>query len=112
MKSIFRTQGLHSVAVDNGDNIIEVIHEHEPSLIFLDVSLDKHDGRELCALIKQNCSTCLIPVVMISGNPDVETYAHLQYPPNDILPKPFDVKQLMDILGKYFPGKMKIRIKA
>lgn len=78
-----------------GNEIFKIIHEFNPDVILLDVLLHDLDGREICREIKQNSITSHIPVIMLSGVPDVYN-AILDVGANDVISKPFDEITLLN----------------
>jgi CheY-like chemotaxis protein len=111
LKSVFTCQGHEVVLTDTGDKVTELVTEKHPSLIFLDVFMGNKDGREICRELKTNDSTKDIPVVMISGIAGATDF-QFEFPPDEVLPKPFDVKMLIDTVGKYYPYKPKLKIRS
>ena len=72
----------------DGLDISDIITEFNPDVVLLDLLLDDVDGREICKSIKQNPLTTNIPVIVISGLPDVYN-AISESGANDIVAKPF-----------------------
>ena len=72
----------------DGLNISNIINEFNPSVILLDLLLNDVDGREICKSIKQDPLTTNIPIIVISGLPDVYN-AISESGSNDIVAKPF-----------------------
>lgn len=54
--------------ISDGRNLDELIEEHKPDIIILDISLGQLDGRELCKGLKRNEKTKSIPVIMLSAH--------------------------------------------
>ena len=77
-----------------GNDIFNTINEFNPDVILLDVLLDDLDGRDICRSIKENPETKPIPVIMLSGVPDVYN-AITDVGANDVVSKPFDEKTLI-----------------
>jgi DNA-binding response OmpR family regulator len=77
-----------------GANIFNTIHDFNPDIILLDVILDNLDGRDICRSIKDDPTTRHIPVIMLSGVPDVYN-AILDVGANDVVAKPFDEMTLL-----------------
>jgi DNA-binding response OmpR family regulator len=80
--------------VNNGTAVMQAI-KGGPDLILLDIMMGGHDGRTVCRQIKRQAATRNIPVLMISGNPDIENAAS-ECGADAYLAKPFGMEELMD----------------
>jgi DNA-binding response OmpR family regulator len=78
-----------------GGQIFDTIDEFHPDVILLDVMLDDLDGRDICKSIKENPPTTHIPVIMLSGVPDVYNAIN-DVGANDVVSKPFDETTLLN----------------
>ena len=56
----------------DGQSALEMVHDHDPDLILLDVMMPGMDGVEVCRRIKENPDTTHIPVVMVSALKDAD----------------------------------------
>lgn len=62
----------------------------QPSLIFMDVELERHNGVHVCRSIKENLPNWKLPVVLTSGHSEMQLQREAKYCRADaILPKPF-----------------------
>ena len=82
-----------------GNEILRTIQEFNPDVILLDVMLGDIDGRDICREIKTNSITSHIPVIMLSGVPDVYN-AILDVGANDVISKPFDETTLLNRIDR------------
>jgi DNA-binding response OmpR family regulator len=68
---------------------LNVLDEHNPDLIILDVMMPGMDGIELCSLIRQRDLTHKTPVLILSARGDAESIIRgIEAGANDYLPKP------------------------
>ncbi|WDF55406.1 response regulator [Mucilaginibacter sp. KACC 22063] len=88
--------GYDVVAVNTGKDVIDAVQANNPDLLILDAQLPDADGRELCQLLKSTPSTKNLPIIICSGRADIHDCLYQQNPPNDVLPKPFDMDFLVD----------------
>lgn len=72
----------------DGLDISAIINDFNPDLILLDLLLKSTDGREICKSLKADPSTKSIPVIIISGVPDIYNTI-TESGANDIVAKPF-----------------------
>jgi DNA-binding response OmpR family regulator len=65
-------------------------------LVITDWLMPEMDGLDLCRLIRENSSTCNIPVIMISCKGDeIDVVTALEIGAEDYIVKPFRVKELI-----------------
>jgi DNA-binding response OmpR family regulator len=84
------------VTFSSGLDAIHIIEREKPDLILMDILLDGVDGREICTSIKKNSYLQHIPIILISGQQNAETIKNQDFGPNDFLPKPFNIGDLID----------------
>ena len=94
VENVLSGSGYHVVALPSCDNIFNIIHTHKPDLILLDLLLGDVDGREICRAVKNNPHTSNIPVIVISGAPDIYNSINEDCA-NDIIEKPFTEETLL-----------------
>lgn len=84
------------VTYSSGKDAMLVVEREKPDLILMDILMDGVDGREICTAIKKNSELQHIPIILISGQQDAEAVRNHDYGPNDFLPKPFNIGDLID----------------
>lgn len=99
MTYILNNKGYEVIALHNGEEVLDHIKTDHPDLVILDVMLPDADGRDICTEIKLNNETRDLPVIMCTGNDNLELAMHQQCSPNDVLYKPFDVDALVDMVA-------------
>ena len=71
VRALFRklsaAEGHDVIAVQDGAEALEAVHEHHPDVILLDVSMPQVDGLEVCRRLKADPATRLTPVVLVTG---------------------------------------------
>jgi two-component system sensor histidine kinase/response regulator len=70
---VLQQAGFHVVEASTGKEALELIAEHSPVLILLDVNLPDMSGFEVCQRIKKDPRTTATPVLHISAS-SVQTY--------------------------------------
>jgi DNA-binding response OmpR family regulator len=96
MTYILISKGYNVTTLYNGDEIFNKVKLDHPDLIILDMLLPGMDGMEICKLLKLNQATKNLPVIICSGNDEVEGYLDEKGAPNDVLYKPFDISSLVE----------------
>ena len=99
MTYILENKGYEVMSLHDGDEVFNQVKAGHPDLIILDDSLPGMNGRDICQLLKLNRSTQNLPVIMCSGNDDIEESLLQKGAPNDVLQKPFDINSLIDIVA-------------
>ncbi|MBB5638001.1 DNA-binding response OmpR family regulator [Pedobacter cryoconitis] len=79
-----------------GKNALLQIQREKPDLILMDVELDGFDGRQICRSIKEDRLLQNTPIILISGQMHTETMVGTEFGPDDFLPKPFNIGELID----------------
>ena len=88
-------------AVD-GVEALAMIAENLPDIIFLDISMPRMDGYEVCKQIRSNPATKHLPVVMISGKDGFfDKVRGRMAGTTDYITKPFGPDALMKALETY-----------
>jgi DNA-binding response OmpR family regulator len=72
VKMTLTINGFDVSILSRWENIDNTIHNFEPDLILLDVSLGGADGREICKKLKAKKETKHIPVILFSANIEME----------------------------------------
>ncbi|MGJ3239536.1 MAG: sensor histidine kinase [Anaerolineae bacterium] len=57
---------------NHGKQALEIVQQHKPELVLLDINMPEMDGYEVCRRIKANPDTSEIPVIFISALADTE----------------------------------------
>ncbi|MCP3851114.1 MAG: response regulator [Gammaproteobacteria bacterium] len=71
VEELFRSK-FDIVLAESGEECLEKIHDINPDLILLDVSMVGLDGYETCRVLKENKSTQNIPVIFVSARGSFE----------------------------------------
>lgn len=96
MSYILTNNGYDVTTLNTGDGVVAQIKQTHPDLVIMDISLPGVDGRDICRIIKHNKATKNLPVIICSGNDDIESALKQDGAPNDVLAKPFDMTVLLD----------------
>jgi two-component system phosphate regulon response regulator PhoB len=80
---------------DRGEEALEIVREHFPSLIVLDLMLPGLDGLEVCRRLKQDEVTQSLPVIILTAKGSEEdVIAGFDAGADDYITKPFSPKVL------------------
>ena len=86
----------HSVGLaPDGAAALKSVLEREPDLLILDLEMPHMSGFEVCRAVKQNPFTSRIPVLMLTGQGDVDHKVEgFEAGADDYIAKPFDPREL------------------
>jgi len=85
----------------NAENgIYDQIFDYKPDAILLDIVTPTPKGTEVCNTLKTNAKTKHIPVIVYSTHPKV-TQTIKQVCADEVLPKPFDIDELLGVIETY-----------
>lgn len=81
---------------DDGHQALEMVDEHKPDLILLDVQMPTMDGFEVCRQLKAKKSTRDIPVIFITATDTVEGKVQgFKAGAADYIPRPLQMPEVM-----------------
>jgi DNA-binding response OmpR family regulator len=98
MTYILMNYGYEVISLTNGNEVFNRIKNNHPDLVILDAILPGLNGREICQLIKLNKTTRDLPVIMCSGDDNIDDMRKQIGAPDDILHKPFDISSLIEMV--------------
>lgn len=84
------------ITANDGDDGWEMARGHLPDIIISDVLMPRMPGTELCRRIKQEMTTCHIPVVLLTARVDIEQNIEgILTGADDYIAKPFNTRLLI-----------------
>jgi CheY-like chemotaxis protein len=86
----------------NGEHLLDTVHTSHPDLILMDISMKGLDGGSLCHLLKTSDCTHDIPIVLFSGNENIQRIAS-DCNADAILRKPYDPASFEKVLHQFIP---------
>ncbi len=99
MQTLLGWEGYQTRRATNGQEAIELIKAHPPSLIITDIMMPKIDGYQLLAYIKEK--TPHIPVIVVTGFGSIDSAIKaMQMGASDYILKPFDHGLLIETVAR------------
>ncbi|WP_345211345.1 response regulator [Mucilaginibacter gynuensis] len=89
MTAILEKDGYSVSGIAGADDIVRTVLEQQPDLVITDYILEVINGGEYCSQLKSNPLTRQIPVMIVSGYPNVLTSLG-NYGADEVIYKPFD----------------------
>lgn len=84
------------IALESGENIINILNENSVDLIILDIMLPNIDGLEILKIVKGNINYKKIPIIMLSAkSEEIDKILGLELGADDYIPKPFGIRELL-----------------
>lgn len=100
IKMVLTDCGCKTFIFESAEKIEKLVKEKKPDLIFLDIMLSGLNGLNTIKLLKAKAYSKNIPLVIISARADVAAES-LESGADDFLAKPFDINDLVEMVGKY-----------
>ena len=90
------------ILAEDGFDAMAKIVDNQPDIIFVDITMPRLDGYQVCKLIKNNPIYQSIPVIMLSSKDGLFDKARgRMVGSNDYLTKPFTAEGLLSIIRSY-----------
>ncbi len=103
MSRYLESLNIRALVAANGQQALEVLKEYEGEigLILVDIAMPGMNGYELARIIRTELGLVEVPLLALTARsgPDVEAQAAAAGI-NDIIPKPFEAKQIKRILAE------------
>ena len=91
-ESLLHQHGYDVISSATADKAKELIITAEPNMVVIDAGLKDQNGAFLYDLLEESEQTASIPLLIITDSDNSE----LSYPPEVILPRPFETDDLLD----------------
>jgi CheY-like chemotaxis protein len=98
-KASMQPYGYHVETTLNGKDLWRMLRKRKPDIIFLDIHMDGVDGGSICHKLKQDKSTADIPVIMLSGNDNIEAIT-TEFCADGFLKKPFCSQKIVELITR------------
>ena len=96
LSALLQEQGFDSVQADGGHSGLDMASRRKPDLILLDINMPDMDGYEVCRQLKGDPDLRSIPVLMVSGEYEVEAKVRcFQLGAADYITKPYNRDEIM-----------------
>jgi two-component system alkaline phosphatase synthesis response regulator PhoP len=90
--------GVELLTASDGEMALDVVRNHQPELVFLDVMMPKLNGFEVCRAIKGDLGLTATTVVMLTAKGQAyDREQGLAAGADGYVTKPFDPDELLDI---------------
>ncbi|MCP5494695.1 MAG: response regulator [Leptospiraceae bacterium] len=87
----------------NGNEVLAVMEEQKPDIIFMDLRMPYLDGYEATKIIKMNPDTAKIPVIAVTASFMQSDEVAIKEQFDGFISKPYKEEDIIDSLKKYIP---------
>jgi len=96
LEAHLRAKGFETICAYNGEDAIRLTLAEKPDLIMLDVNMPNVDGLEVCAELKQNPESMMIPIILVTANSATEDIVKgFGVGADDYLAKPYNYMEML-----------------
>lgn len=99
MVRLLRIAGYPARSAGNGLEALDAVSEARPAVVLLDILMPVMDGWECARELRARYGRDL-PIVVVTAAEHVRVRCH-EIDADDVLPKPFDLQQLLDVVSRY-----------
>ena len=95
LEAVLVPRGYQVLTAHDGIAALELVESEQPDLILLDVMMPGLDGYAVCAHLRENDDTAVLPVIMVTSSIGQEKTKAIEAGADDFIPKPFNHDELL-----------------
>ncbi len=96
---LLERNGMRVLTAKDGVEALEVLQDHHPDIILLDVEMPRMDGYEFAARVRGNPATAGLPIIMVTSRSGEKHRARaIELGVNDYLGKPYQEHEMIDAI--------------
>ncbi len=101
-----QSKGYQTVVAFDGAQGVFMAHKEKPHLIILDIRMPAGDGFSVAEKLKESKSTRKIPVIFLTGSPELEAEERaMALGARFYIKKPYDPEELLDAIQRALQTK-------
>ena len=94
LRDTLESEGYQVIVSEEGEHAVELVQEHSPDLMILDIMLPGKSGYDICKEVRALKYT--FPIIMLTAkDQEIDKVKGLNLGADDYLTKPFGVKELL-----------------
>ena len=98
---ILELEGFKVISADSGKEGIKAAVQYQPDIVLCDIMMPQMDGYVVLKDLKDNPLTTRIPFVYVTASTEKrEVNQAMEMGANGYVRKPFDIKELLDVIHK------------
>ena len=91
-----KASGYEVISSSDGAGVVEMVREHLPDLVLLDLMLPEASGLDLCRTLKADPKTKSIPVIMVTAKgEEIDRVVGFELGADDYVVKPYSTRELL-----------------
>jgi CheY-like chemotaxis protein len=104
---LLERNGMRVITAKDGIEALEVLQDHRPQILILDIEMPRMDGYELAGRVRKNPEIANLPIIMVTSRTGAKHRARaIELGVNDYLGKPYQEFEMLDairhLLGEDF----------
>ena len=103
LAAALRQHGFQVLLAGDGEEGQRALNIHHPDVILLDLAMPKVNGWDFLQRLQETGHLGSVPIIVVSAHLRVEPQAVLQMGVSAILPKPFNLPELIDLIEHLAP---------
>ncbi|MBI4669184.1 MAG: response regulator [Elusimicrobia bacterium] len=102
ISALLGDHGAKTITVNDGNEVLKMVKQHQPDLVTLDISMPGKDGGQVLVDLRHDPETEAVKVCIITGRPELRRliYDRPVRPPEGYLDKPVDEEKLLTNVRK------------
>lgn len=103
LAAALRQHGFQVLLAGDGEEGHRALKIHDPNVILLDLAMPKVNGWDFLQRLQETGYIGRVPIIVLSAHLHVDPQAVLQMGVSAILPKPFNLPELIDLIEHLSP---------
>jgi DNA-binding response OmpR family regulator len=103
LAAALRKHGFQVLLAGDGEEGQRAVNLHNPHVILLDLAMPRVNGWDFLQRLQETGKIKSVPIIVVSAHLRVEPQAVLQMGVSAILPKPFNLPELIDLIEHLAP---------
>ncbi len=103
LSAALRQRGFQVLLAGDGEEGQRALNIHHPNVILLDLAMPKVNGWDFLQRLQETGHLGQVPIIVLSAHLHVDPQAVLQMGVSAILPKPFNLPELIDLIEHLSP---------
>jgi DNA-binding response OmpR family regulator len=103
LAAALRKHGFQVLLAGDGEEGQRAVNIHNPHVILLDLAMPRVNGWDFLQRLRETGKLGTVPIIVVSAHLRVEPQAVLKMGVSAILPKPFNLPELIDLIEHLSP---------
>jgi DNA-binding response OmpR family regulator len=103
LAAALRKHGFQVLLAGDGEEGQRAVNLHNPHVILLDLAMPRVNGWDFLQRLRETGKIGSVPIIVVSAHLRIEPQAVLQMGVSAILPKPFNLPELIDLIEHLSP---------